>query len=388
MLEQGDMDSVHGSGSNVYGEFTVTGSGTLSGLLELTATNEHGTYRFEMAWHEDKQKYLGTTLDHGYEGKKCHFAVQATIPYSDDYAAAISRALGHDYRPTDKMETAQGNTITGKDLTELGELSGDALKSVFPIKVKANSAVVWPCAGCDSRQVVLHIYDVSTDGRVQRVNEALRAVGARYGAFHAGVEVCGMEWCYGYVAVGTGVSSCPPKSNAFHRYRESIVMGETTFESDEVAEIVRELQKEWIGIDYDLLSRNCCHFTDALCQRLEVGSIPAWVTELATAGATLVRTVNTATSAVQDAVGVAAERAAELDDKYNISRTVESMLTREINIDEKYWQEATETKIASAIMQFKAWTQWGSTAALQAKGTESRDTISHPGCQDELEQEI
>jgi len=216
-------------------------------------------------------------------------------------------------------------------------------------------------------QVVLHIYDVSTDQRVQRVNEALRAVGARSGAFHAGVEVYGKEWCYGYVAFGTGVSYCTPKCNVSHRYRESIVMGVCTFKPEEVADIIRQMQKDWPGDDYDLLSRNCCHFTDALCRKLGVGSIPAWVTELATAGATLFRTVSTATSAVQDAVGAAAFKAVELDDTYQISRTMETMLTREIDIDASYF----ETKVQDFWNQTKgfmpsAWTPWGSTTEVQA----------------------
>ena len=48
-----------------------------------------------------------------------------------------------------------------------------------------------------------------------------------------------------------------------------------------------EMSKVWRGREYNLLRRNCCHFSDALCVRMGVGPIPTWVHRLADAGAAL-----------------------------------------------------------------------------------------------------
>merc|ERR1712224_476437 len=113
----------------------------------------------------------------------------------------------------------------------------------------------------------------------------LRAVGT--GAFHAAVEVQGSEWSYGYVDEGTGVFDCEPKQCDMHQYRESLPMGETPRSAKEISDLLDRMASEWPGVEYDLLRKNCCSFSDAFCQELGVGPIPSWVTNLAGAGATL-----------------------------------------------------------------------------------------------------
>merc|ERR1712224_594494 len=44
---------------------------------------------------------------------------------------------------------------------------------------------------------------------------------------------------------------------------------------------------QWMSEDYDILRRNCCHFSAALCEELGVGPVPSWVTNLAGVGAAL-----------------------------------------------------------------------------------------------------
>ncbi|KAG0486638.1 hypothetical protein HPP92_008733 [Vanilla planifolia] len=103
------------------------------------------------------------------------------------------------------------------------------------------------------------------------------------------------EWSFGYCEYGSGIFSCPPTKNPMYTYRESIVLGETTFTNYMVNEIMWELQREWTGISYDLLSRNCNHFCDAFCEGLGVPKLPAWVNRFANAGdAALVAAENTA----------------------------------------------------------------------------------------------
>ena len=85
--------------------------------------------------------------------------------------------------------------------------------------------------------VTLHIYHVSTDSRVGAVNEYLEAMGT--GAFHAGVEVNGKEWSYGYSPDGSGVFSCSPKGCKAHVYKDSLEMGECQKSSAEIEAIIQ-----------------------------------------------------------------------------------------------------------------------------------------------------
>lgn len=82
------------------------------------------------------------------------------------------------------------------------------------------------------------------------------------------------EWSYGYCEQGTGVFRCPSSKNPMYTYREKIVLGRTDCTIFMVNQIFRELTREWPGHTYDLLSRNCNHFCDVLCDRLGVPKLP------------------------------------------------------------------------------------------------------------------
>jgi len=127
--------------------------------------------------------------------------------------------------------------------------------------------------------VIVHIYDLGP--ACVELNMLGRAVGT--GAFHAGVEVYGLEYSF----APCGVCHFPPRACPHHIYRESIPMGRTQMSKQEVDALIRKLMREWPGPTYDILEHNCCHFSNELCNRLGVGSLPEWVTSLADVGAEL-----------------------------------------------------------------------------------------------------
>jgi len=136
--------------------------------------------------------------------------------------------------------------------------------------------------------VTLHIYDVFGYSAVKHLNRIVALFGT--GAFHSAVEVFGLEYSYGFMddpPGTTGVYSCEPGKCEAHSYREQLLMGQTNYCQLEVEALLEDLKQEWLGQEYDLLRRNCCHFSDAFCRRLGVGGIPTWVNNLAAAGATL-----------------------------------------------------------------------------------------------------
>lgn len=144
-------------------------------------------------------------------------------------------------------------------------------------------------------KVTLHVYDIGVPGHgggsrggVAAMNKLLRLLGT--GAFHCGIEIHGREWSFRATDVGTGIFWEQPRRCLGHTYRESVPMGEIRLSEGHVLRLLKLMEGEWWGITYDTLTRNCCHFSDELCQLLGVGSIPAWTTSLASTGDALMRT--------------------------------------------------------------------------------------------------
>mmetsp|Transcript_25542 Transcript_25542/g.59470 ORF Transcript_25542/g.59470 Transcript_25542/m.59470 type:complete len:441 (-) Transcript_25542:220-1542(-) len=148
--------------------------------------------------------------------------------------------------------------------------------------------------------VRLHIYDVSQEESIQRINKWLAHTSSPVkigGVFHAGVEVNGLEWSYGFSfsESSPGISCVEPKEHPQHHYRQTVNLRQTKLTAEQIAAVLSDLIEEYPGYDYDLLRRNCCHFADDFCRRLGVGGIPGWVHRLARIGAQ----VDTAIQAAQ-----------------------------------------------------------------------------------------
>ncbi|CAN1180677.1 DeSI-like protein At4g17486 [Linum perenne] len=139
--------------------------------------------------------------------------------------------------------------------------------------------------------VVLHIYDVTNSGSektnstIMQINKIFKDGIGIGGIFHSAVQVYGEdEWSFGFCERGTGVFSCPSGKNPMYTYRESIILGKTSFSIFKVNQILREFSKEWPGSAYDLLAKNCNHFCDEFCGKLGVPKLPGWVNRFANAG--------------------------------------------------------------------------------------------------------
>jgi len=159
--------------------------------------------------------------------------------------------------------------------------------------------------GADSpMHVMLHIYDVGTSGSATKLNGILRPLGT--GVFHCGVEVFGSEWSYSDTLFGgDAIFCCMPRCCPGHTYIESIPMGRTSMSEIQFLDLIHRLKKEWTSARYDILKRNCCHFSDYLCQRLGVGSIPEWSKSLADTGAAILDTSGKCTEAAKEVLGQA-----------------------------------------------------------------------------------
>ncbi|CAM6050198.1 unnamed protein product [Sphagnum compactum] len=139
-------------------------------------------------------------------------------------------------------------------------------------------------------EVILHVYDVTNSMNVQansvimNINKIMRDGIGIGGIFHSAVQVFDEEWSFGFCENGSGVFSCPPKTNPMYTYRESVPLGDTEMSVMQVKRILMELCREWPGCSYDLLSRNCNHFCEAFCAKLGVQKLPLWVNRFANMG--------------------------------------------------------------------------------------------------------
>eukprot|EP00933_Yihiella_yeosuensis_P028977 TRINITY_DN22728_c0_g1_i2.p1 TRINITY_DN22728_c0_g1~~TRINITY_DN22728_c0_g1_i2.p1 ORF type:complete len:228 (-),score=17.92 TRINITY_DN22728_c0_g1_i2:504-1187(-) len=136
--------------------------------------------------------------------------------------------------------------------------------------------------GASGERVFLRVYDVSHSW----VSYGLNSISPK-GIFHTGVEVYGSEWSFGHAETLDpteelcGLSTCQPGAHPHHRFRETLSLGFTYLTQEEVMNVINELGKEWTTDTYDLLERNCNHFSTEFCSRLGVFLPPPWVNELA-----------------------------------------------------------------------------------------------------------
>lgn len=146
----------------------------------------------------------------------------------------------------------------------------------------------------DDCAVYLNIYDLNEEYLL--ANDIFQEVLELGGAFHAGVEVYGREWSFGT----TGVGFNRPKTHDVHVYRQSILIGYSQYDPDQVETIIEDVMNHrWPGSSYQLLSRNCCTFSRAFCKHLTGNVIPDWVDRLP-------RLLNVITKPVKGVANVAA----------------------------------------------------------------------------------
>eukprot|EP00747_Dinoflagellata_sp_TGD_P208532 gnl/TRDRNA2_/TRDRNA2_82006_c0_seq2.p1 gnl/TRDRNA2_/TRDRNA2_82006_c0~~gnl/TRDRNA2_/TRDRNA2_82006_c0_seq2.p1 ORF type:complete len:372 (+),score=55.59 gnl/TRDRNA2_/TRDRNA2_82006_c0_seq2:148-1116(+) len=143
-------------------------------------------------------------------------------------------------------------------------------------------------------RVLVNVYDLGNTLFARSMNKVAKS----YGLYHSSVEIYGREWSFGmtFDDFSTGVTWNPPGENPDHTFREKLLMGYTSLSPEGVWRLIEELKYTWKGCTYNILTRNCHHFTDCLSVRLGVGKIPAWINEAAGVGAATVEFVDTADS--------------------------------------------------------------------------------------------
>lgn len=126
--------------------------------------------------------------------------------------------------------------------------------------------------------VYMHVYDIFW------TNNYTHSLGL--GFYHSGIEVYGHEYGYGgHPFDFSGLIQKIPKDekelgDKFH-YKETVFIGYTNLTEKQVQRMLVNLSREWHGSHYNLVLRNCNHFSNHFCELLSGRKVPAWVNRFA-----------------------------------------------------------------------------------------------------------
>ena len=105
--------------------------------------------------------------------------------------------------------------------------------------------------------VYLNIYDVTG------LNKCLELVG--FGLYHTSVGIYNLEFSYGgHDSQSSGTVVVLKGNSAGLTLKESIPVGVTHYNLDEINDILKYLGDFWHGCDYDPFRKNCNNFTERL----------------------------------------------------------------------------------------------------------------------------
>ncbi|KAK4105435.1 DUF862-domain-containing protein [Parathielavia hyrcaniae] len=134
-------------------------------------------------------------------------------------------------------------------------------------------------------EILINIYDLLPPGRMASF---LWHMGTSL--LHSGVVINGKEYAYGgHDRRGlTGVYWTKPRSEPpGGTFRCEYLHGFTLAPQNEIDAIVREASEEFLGTAYNLLTKNCNHFTSYLCERLTGKPAPGFLNRAASIGVAL-----------------------------------------------------------------------------------------------------
>eukprot|EP00457_Paulinella_chromatophora_P013250 gb/GEZN01013529.1/.p1 GENE.gb/GEZN01013529.1/~~gb/GEZN01013529.1/.p1 ORF type:complete len:261 (+),score=51.86 gb/GEZN01013529.1/:58-783(+) len=109
-----------------------------------------------------------------------------------------------------------------------------------------------------------------------------------FGVYHSGVEIAGTEYTFagGPGQSGTGVMSHRPKAappGSPWKYKQTEDLGPLQMDRAKLTSVLDNLKREFPAKDYDLMAKNCNHFTEAFVTALGA-TFPSWVNRAAKVG--------------------------------------------------------------------------------------------------------
>ncbi|KAF1965530.1 DUF862-domain-containing protein [Bimuria novae-zelandiae CBS 107.79] len=134
-------------------------------------------------------------------------------------------------------------------------------------------------------EIKIHIYDLLPPGKVSTV---LWAIGSSL--LHSGVAIGDREYAYGghdQRGVSGVYYTKPGQEPPGGTFRQALLHGFSFRPQEELDAIIQEASQQFMGTSYNLLTKNCNHFTSYLCQKLTSRSAPSWLNRAASIGVAL-----------------------------------------------------------------------------------------------------
>ncbi|KAF1911794.1 PPPDE putative peptidase domain-containing protein [Ampelomyces quisqualis] len=134
-------------------------------------------------------------------------------------------------------------------------------------------------------EITIHVYDLLPPGKVSTV---LWAIGSSL--LHTGVVIGDREYAYGGhdLRNQTGVYWTKPRLEPpGGTFRQAILHGFSFRPPEDLDSIIHEASVEFQGTSYNLLTKNCNHFTSYLCEKLTGRTAPGWINRAASIGVAL-----------------------------------------------------------------------------------------------------
>lgn len=109
-----------------------------------------------------------------------------------------------------------------------------------------------------------------------------------FGTYHTGIQIWGKEFFFagGPGQTGSGVHEQTPKSSppgSQWTFNEQLDLGKTDLSDGEVRSVLAKSRNDFPASTYNIIQRNCNHFTELMCHRLHV-EFPSWVNRAAKLG--------------------------------------------------------------------------------------------------------
>jgi len=132
--------------------------------------------------------------------------------------------------------------------------------------------------GLREEPILLNIYEPAPqNGQQQQMSVP------GFGVYHTGLEVYGTEYAFvGGDSSSSGIQPQQPRympSGATWLYKKTEKMGTTVLTRTQIQTLISKMGSEYPNNSYNLLARNCNHFSDDFCKRISKNKngIPSWV---------------------------------------------------------------------------------------------------------------
>ncbi|KAK7193452.1 hypothetical protein DPSP01_000015 [Paraphaeosphaeria sporulosa] len=134
-------------------------------------------------------------------------------------------------------------------------------------------------------EIKIHIYDLLPPGKVSTM---LWAIGSSL--LHSGVVIGDREYAYGghdQRGLSGVYYTKPGQEPPGGTFRQALLHGFSFRPQEELDAIIHEASQQFMGTSYNLLTKNCNHFTSYLCDKLTGRSAPSWLNRAASIGVAL-----------------------------------------------------------------------------------------------------